>query len=62
MPIFLLGKGFEKQTETTENEDKRQIEAIEDHRKQLTKSNEPIKNVFNIDRYSIPLDEKYVYI
>ena len=51
-----LGKAFEKQTKTIEDQGKKQIKAIEDHEKQLAKSNALIKKYFNIDRDSIPLD------
>ena len=34
-----LGKVFEKQIKTIENQDKKQIKAIEDYGKQLPKSN-----------------------
>ena len=51
-----LGKAFEKQTKTIEDQGKKQIKAIEDHGKQLAKSNALIKKYFNIDRDSIPLD------
>ena len=36
--------------EIIEDQGKKQIKAIEDHVKQLVKSNELIKNYFNIDR------------
>ena len=36
--------------EIIEDQGKKQIKAIEDHGKQLVKSNEFIKNYFNIDR------------
>ena len=52
-----LGKALEKQTKTIENQDKKQIKAIEDHRKQLVESNELIKKDFNIDEDSIPFEE-----
>ena len=48
-----LGKAFEKQTKTIEEqkiEGKKQIRATEDHGKQLAESNELIKQDFNIDR------------
>ena len=48
-----LGKAFEKQTKTIEEqkiEGKKQIRATEDHEKQLAESNELIKQDFNIDR------------
>ena len=35
-----LGKAFEKQTKTIEDQGKKQIKAIEDHEKQLAESNE----------------------
>ena len=48
-----LGKALEKQTKIIENQDKKQIKAIEDHRKQLDESNELIKKDFNINRDSM---------
>ena len=36
--------------EIIEDQGKKQIKAIEDHGKQLVKSNKLIKNYFNIDR------------
>ena len=38
-----LGKAFEKQTKTIEDQGKKQIKAIEDHGKQWVISNEVIK-------------------
>ena len=55
-----LGKAFEKQTKTIENQDKKQIKPIEDHEKQLVESDEVIRKDFNIDRDSIPLQEKNI--
>ena len=52
----LLGKAFEKQIKTIEDQGKNQIKAIKDHGKQLAESNELIKKYFNMDRNSIPLD------
>ena len=49
---------FEKQTKTIEYQGKEKVRTIEDHGKQLVESNELIKNDFNIDRNSIPLDEQ----
>ena len=34
-----LGKAFEKQIKTIENKGKKQVKAIEEHEKQLAKSN-----------------------
>ena len=53
-----LGKAFEKQTKTIEDQGKKQIKAIEDDEKQLVESNELIKKDFNTDRESIPFDEQ----
>ena len=36
---FPLGKAFQKQTKTIEDEGKKQIKAIENHGKQLAESN-----------------------
>ena len=55
---FSLEKALENQTKTIEDQDKKQIKAIEDHRKQLVESNELIKNDFNIDRDSMALEEQ----
>ena len=57
----LLGKAFEKQIKTTEDQGKNQIKAIKDHGKQLAESNELIKKYFNMDRNSIPLDKQKKY-
>ena len=53
-----LGKAFEKQTKTIEDQGKKKIKAIEDDEKQLVESNELIKKDFNIDRDSTPFDEQ----
>ena len=42
-PYFPLGKAFEKQTESIEDQDKKQIKTMEDHGKQLAESNDFIK-------------------
>ena len=58
-----LGKAFEKQTKTIEEqkiEGKKQIKAIENHGKQLAESNELIKQDFNIDgEYTTWWTKKY---
>ena len=51
-----LGKVFEKQTKTIEDQGKKQINAIEDHGKKLVECNEFIKK--DRDRDSIPLDKR----
>ena len=56
-----LGKAFEKQTRTIENQGLKQIKAIEDHGKELAESNELIKVGFNIDTDSIPLEGQKKY-
>ena len=53
-----LGKAFEKQTKTIENQEEKQIKVLEKHEKQLVKSNELIKKDFNINMDSIPLEEQ----
>ena len=53
-----LGKALEKQT--IEDQGKKQIKATEYHWKQLVESNELIKKGFNINRDSIPLEEKKI--
>ena len=45
-----LGKAFEKQTKTIEDEGKIQISAIKEHRKQIIESDKVAKNYSNIDR------------
>ena len=57
-----LEKAFEKQTKMIEEQGKKQIKAILDHRKQLAESNELIKKDFNIDRDSTPLEERQKYL
>ena len=53
-----LGKDSEKQPKEIDNQSQKQINAIEDHEKQLVTYNELIKKDFNIDRGSIPLEEQ----
>ena len=48
---------MEKQTKTIEDQDKKQINALEDHGKKLVGANQLVKD-FNIDRDSISLDEQ----
>ena len=55
---YPLGNAFEKQTKMIEEQDKKQIKAIEDNGRQLDKSNELIKKDFNINRDNIPFDEQ----
>ena len=55
---FLLGRAFEKQTKTIEGQGKKQIKPFQDHRKQVTETNQCIKKYFNIDRNSTPLDKQ----
>ena len=57
-----LGKGFGKQTKTTESQGKNQIKAIEDHGKQLIESDDIIRKDFNIDRDNIPLEKQKKYL
>ena len=47
-----IGKAFEKQTKTIEEQGTKQIKAIDDHGKKLAESNELIKKDYNIDRDS----------
>ena len=51
-----LGKAFEKQTNTIEDQGKKEIKALKEHEKQLVESNRLVKNDFNTDRDSIPFD------
>ena len=53
-----LGKVFEKQAKTIDDQDKKQIKALQEHWKQLAESNELVKKDFNIDRDSKPFDEQ----
>ena len=53
---YILGKALDKQTKITEEQGKKQIKAIEDHKKQLVKSNELLKKDFNIDKDSTNKD------
>ena len=57
-----LGKAFEKQTKTIEDQGKMQIKEIEYHGKQIIESNELIKKDFNIDRDGVPLNEQKKYL
>ena len=57
-----LGKVLEKQTKTIIDQGKKQIKAIEDHKKELVESNRLIKNDISIDRDSIPLEEQKNYL
>ena len=50
---FSLGKSLENK-KMIEDQGKKQVKAIEDHRKQLVAPNELIKKDFNIERDSIP--------
>ena len=57
----LLGKAFEKQTKIIEDQREKQIEATEDHVKQLVKSNVFAKKEslpFYMKEESIPLDKQ----
>ena len=55
---FPLGKAFEKQTKTIQDQRKKQIKAIEENGKQYVESNDLIKKDFNIDRNCIPFEEQ----
>ena len=48
-----LGKAFEKQTKTIEDQEKNQISAIKESGKQIIESNEVAKNDFNINRSGV---------
>ena len=54
-----LGKAFERQIKTIEDQGEKQIKAIEDHGKQLVTFNELIKNDFHINEDDIP-NTKYI--
>ena len=49
-----LGKAFEKQTKTIEDQGKNQISATKESGKQIIESNEVDKNDFNINRSGVP--------
>ena len=53
-----LGKAFEKQIKTTENQGKNQISATKESRKQIIESKEVAKNDFNIDRSGVPHEKQ----
>ena len=48
-----LGKAFENQTKTIEDQGKKQISAIKESGKQIIGSNEVAKNDFNVDRSGV---------
>ena len=52
-----LGKAFEKQTKTIDDQGKKQIKALEKHEKQLVESNELVKKDLNISR-DLPFDKQ----
>ena len=59
---FSLGKAFEKQVKTIENQGEKQIRPLEDHGQQLVEYNELIKKDFNIDRDSMSyVEQKKVF-
>ena len=59
---FSLGKAFEKQVKTIENQGEKQIRPLEDHGQQLGEYNELIKKDFNIDRDSMSyVEQKKVF-
>ena len=53
-----LGKVFEKQTKTIEDQGKNQIGAIKESGKQRIESNEVAKNDFNVDRSGVPYEKQ----
>ena len=57
-----LGKALEKQMKTIEYQEEKQIEVLEEQRKQLVESNELIKNDFSINKDNIPLEEQKKYL
>ena len=44
-----LGKAFEKQTKTIEDQREKQVESIKEHRKQIVEFNEVIKINYNVE-------------
>ena len=57
-----LGKAFEKQAKTIEDQGKNQISAIKEIGKQIIESNEVAKNDFNIDRSVVTHEKKQKYL
>ena len=57
-----LGKHFKKQTKTIEDQEEKQIKALEYHGKQLIEFNELVKKDFNIDKDGISLEEQRKYL
>ena len=54
-----MGKALEKQTKNMEEQEKKQIKAIEDHGKYWIESNSVIsRNNFNIDRDGVPFEKQ----
>ena len=53
-----LGKPFEKEIKTIEDQGEKQIKALEDLGKQLVETNELTENDFNIDKDDVPLEKK----
>ena len=47
---------------TIEYQEEKQIEVLEEQRKQLVESNELIKNDFSINKDNIPLEEQKKYL
>ena len=56
-----MGKAFEKQTETIEDEGKNQISAKKESGKQIIQTNEISKNDFNTDRSIVSLYKKNIF-
>ena len=56
-----LGKAL-KNKKKNEDQEEKQIKALEDYEKQLVESNEPIKKDINIDKDSIPFEEQKAYL
>ena len=56
--IFSFRKSFRKAIKSIEDRGKKHRKATEDHWKQSVESNELIKKDFNIDIYSMPLEEQ----
>ena len=59
---FPVGKAFEKQIKTIQDQGEKQIKALGDHGKQLVESDKAIGKEFNIDRDSISYEEQKPYL
>ena len=56
-----LGKAFEKESKTTEDQEKNQISTIKESGEQIIESNKVTKNDFNIDRSGVSHEKKEIF-